>query len=382
MSMHARSFRSVSLVVMLASSCGAPVIDPAGGKGTGGAGGAGGRPGAPPSLTPLPPAMTGGSGAPPPSGGGGSDLPTCGAESAKAIPLPVDIFILQDRSGSMLMPAQPTAPTSKWDSMKQALASFLQSPNAAGLGVGLGFFPPLNAQQCNVAAYSTPTVGIAPLPGSAPAITAALGATVPNGGTPTRPALDGAVLYAHAWEMMNNRRVAIALATDGEPNQCNSTLQAVSASAAAAAATGIFTFVIGVGPALQNLNAIAQAGKTNAAYLVETASTDQLIAAFKSIQMQAAKLACSFAIPPSPSGQTLDPTRVNVRFTPTGNPAMAAELGMVPGRAQCGPQGGWFFDNPAAPTSVSLCDASCQTVNTSPDGVISLVFGCKTRVIQ
>jgi hypothetical protein len=301
---------------------------------------------------------------------------------AKAVPLPVDIFILQDRSMSMLMPAQPTSPTSKWDAVKMALTSFLQSPSAGGLGVGLGFFPPVNGGACNAATYAAPAVGIAALPAVAVPILGALTAAVPAGSTPTRPALDGVVQYAHTWEMMNNRRVAIALATDGEPNQCQSTIQAVSASAAAAAATGIFTFVIGVGPSLQNLDAIAMAGGTKTAFLVETASTDQLIAAFKSIQMQAAKLACSFAIPPSPSGQMLDPTRVNVRFTATGNPAMATDLGNVASRAQCGAQGGWFFDNPAMPTSVSLCDASCQMVNTSPEGVISLVFGCKTTTIQ
>jgi hypothetical protein len=384
--------REILFGAVLLSACGpGPNVDPGrtGGAAGGGASGAatggttgGGTPGIPPSLTPTTPPA---GGVPPPGGapGGGSDLPTCGAETVKAIPLPVDIFILQDRSQSMLMPAMAGGTLSKWDAVKQALTSFVQSPAATGLGVGLGFFPPVAGNACTPATYATPAVGIAGLPPASAALITTLNAAMPGGNTPTRPALDGAILYARAWEMMMTRRVAIALATDGEPNQCNSTVPAVSASAAAAAATGIFTFVVGVGPSLQNLNAIAQAGGTNTAYLVETAGVDQLIAAFKSIQQQAAKLACSFSIPPSPTGQMLDPAAVNVRFTATGNPANAVTLGQVPGgRSQCGPMGGWYLDNPAAPTSISLCDASCQLVNTAPDGVISLVFGCKSIIIQ
>jgi hypothetical protein len=350
-----------------------------GGQGTGGS--TGGSPGIPPSITPVtPPGGT----VPPPGGapGGGSDVPTCGAEMVKAIPLPVDIFILQDRSQSMTMPAMAGGTLSKWDAVRQALTSFLQSPAASGLGVGLGFFPPTAGNACTPATYAIPAVGISALPPASTSLITTLNAQIPGGNTPTKPALDGAILYARAWEMTMTRRVAIALATDGEPNQCNSTVPAVSASAAAAAATGIFTFVVGVGPSLQNLDAIAQAGGTKMAYLVDTAGVDQLIAAFKSIQQQAAKLACSFAIPPSPTGQMLDPNAVNVRFTATGNPANAVTLGQVPGgRSQCGPMGGWYLDNPTAPTSISLCDASCQQVNTAPDGVISLVFGCKSIVI-
>src|SRR4051812_8374517 len=326
--------RAVWCAVWLCA-CGGPTVETA----AGGRGGTTGTPppaGVPPSLapTPLPSGPSGG--ATPGSPGGAPDTPTCGAESAKAERLPVDIFILQDRSMSMLMPAQLTSPTSKWDALKEALTQFLQSPGADGLGVGLGFFPPLMAgQSCNAATYAMPVVPIAALPASAMPILGALGATTPAGSTPTRPALDGVIQYAQAWQAQNHRRVAIALATDGQPNQCQSTVVSVSASAAAAAGMGILTFVIGVGPSLQNLDAIAQAGGTKMAFQVAAGTADQLVAAFKAIQMQAT-LACTFAVPAPPSGQALDPTRVNVRFSPTGDPTMAVDLGMVTDRAQCG----------------------------------------------
>src|SRR5438128_510202 len=95
--------------ILVAMACEGPAVEPAGG---------GPAPGGPPSLapTPLPLAPTplpAGSNKPPAA----VDPPNCGAESAKAVPLPVDIFILQDRSGSMTMPAQPTTATTKWDAV-------------------------------------------------------------------------------------------------------------------------------------------------------------------------------------------------------------------------------------------------------------------------
>jgi hypothetical protein len=345
---------------------------------TGGSSGSGG-------LVPTPPGATGGRSGMNGNGASPSGGPTCSSTSAKATPLPVDILILQDRSGSMKEPAMAGGSLSKWDATKQAITAFLQSPDTVGLEVGLNFFPAGNGGRdesgsCSASQYTKPSVGIDVLPGVGTAIASALVGTTPMGGTPTLPALLGAVQYAHGWEMTKNRRVAIALATDGEPNDCNSSIQAVSQAAAAAASMGIYTFVIGVGPNLQNLDAIAKAGGTKMPYFADTASVDQLIAAFKGVQMQAAKLACSFAIPAPPMGGTLDPSRVNVSFTPANGASIA--LGQVGSRRQCGPMGGWYFDDPSAPRSVSLCDASCRLVNSSPDGELSLLFGCMTNVIR
>lgn len=391
--------RMISLVALLVGACNSdPGIDVAGGgngggngnnnggnsgsNGGGGSGsgnnGGGGR---------------GGTGTPdrPPTGGaGGSTTPqgdkTCSATSAMAKPLPVDIFVLLDRSNSMREPiADPlvsmTIPPSKWDSMLEALSKFVSSPSAEGIQLGLGMFPASGIQQCDQAIYAMPAVPIAALPGVATPFMDAVKMAMPLGRTPTLPALQGAVQYARQREMTMQRRVAIALATDGEPNQCNSTVNAVSNVAQMAAAQGIYTFVIGVGPSLQNLNAIAMAGGTKMAYLVEMATADQLAAAFKAVQMQASRLACSFMIPPPPAGMSLDPNKVNVRFTAT-NATNSFDIGQVPSRDACGPQGGWYFDNPSNPTRVNLCDASCQKVNGSGEGEIQLLFGCASVVIK
>jgi hypothetical protein len=275
------------------------------------------------------------------------------------------------------MPGVP----SKWDSMKDALTKFVGAPEAAGLNVGLGYFPLDGRQQCEVPGYAMPAVPIGTLPGVAAPFMASVNATLPTGRTPTFPALQGAIQIAQQREAMVGRRVAIALATDGEPNVCNSTLQNVVNTAQMAAGMGIYTFVIGVGPSLQNLQAIAVAGGTKMAYLVEMATADQLVAAFKAVQMQASKLVCSFEIPPAPAGQKLDPAKVNVRFN-ASNSGMSFDIGQVQNRTDCGPNGGWYYDNANNPRVVNLCEASCQKVNGSGEGQIQLLFGCASVLIK
>jgi von Willebrand factor type A domain len=398
-----RSAFVLTAMLALAGACGDPAINGNGGAtGTGGSGGGG--PVTPPRTDGgfLPPTTLPDSGAPPrggaggamgtggsagtPGAGGSAGTPgagdmTCASTSAKATPVPVDLFIMLDKSGSMQ--------GAKWDAAKAALTSFVQSPTTAGMSVGLGVFPLLEPggflgimlSRCTVADYAKPLVGVDVLPGASQRIVDALAMTTVYGGTPTRPALEGSIQYARTWEMTKGRRIAIALVTDGIPNDCMSTVDNVAALARTAAMGGIFTFVVGVGPMLDSLNMVAVAGGTKAAILVDNGNADQFIAALKMIQTQASRLACQFAIPPSSMGM-LDPNKVNVTFSPTGNPAMASTLPRVASRDQCGPMGGWYYDNPTMPTAVNLCDASCQLANSSPMGEVSLQFGCKTKVIE
>jgi hypothetical protein len=338
------------------------------------------------------------------------------------MPVPVDLYILQDKSVSMNEPA--AGMLTRWEAVKRALTTFVQAPSTAGMNVGLGFFP-LDAKppsaacmmcrdlacltqcgcmgarctsptMCTCGAWSTsvscvpddyaqPVIRVEPLPAAAASIVAALNQTMIGGGTPTRPAFDGALQYARMHQMTTGRRIAIALATDGEPTGClaSNSVAEISELARTAAMGGINTFVIGVGPAVTGLNAIAAAGGTTKAFLVETGGVDALIAALKAIQAQASKLACSFTIPPPPMGKTLDPNKVNVSFASMGAaPTAATHIPRVADHAACGPMGGWYYDNPMMPAQVNLCEASCNKVNSSPNGQVSLLFGCKTTVID
>lgn len=334
----------------------------------------------------------------------------CAETKAETVRLPVDLYFVQDRSGSMA--------GAKWMGVKAALISFVQAPEAAGMQVGLGFFPrppvmgcmgcttapcfqmcgcasvtcsngvctcgATGSASCNLADYVDAAVGIEALPAVSAKIVAALNATMLSGGTPTLPALEGAVQFAKTWVTSKNRRVALALVTDGEPTGCaGNTVASVSAVAQGALASGIPTFVIGVGPNLMNLNAMAAAGGTTKAFLIEGANIQQLfLDALKNIAGQVSRLSCSYAVPAPSMGPALDPKKVNVRFT-GGEPPKSVDIGQVGDQSKCGAKGGWYYDDPTMPKTINLCDSSCQMVNQAgTKAEISVLFGCATRIID
>ena len=71
--------------------------------------------------------------------------------------------------------------------------------------------------------------------------------------------------------------------------------------------------------------------------------------------------------------------KVDVTFTPTANPTQAFGITIVPTRNDCGPTGGWYVDDLVTPTTLTLCDASCQKVNGAGEGALSLLFGCVAK---
>src|SRR5262249_14585539 len=78
------------------------------------------------------------------------------------------------------------------------------------------------------------------------------------------------------------------------------------------------------------------------------------------------ELSCTFAIPPPPDGEALDPSKVNFVYTPAGgSPMTIANVGSMAG---CGAGGGWYYDNPTAPTQIIVCPATCTTLQHDPMG--------------
>jgi hypothetical protein len=71
----------------------------------------------------------------------------------------------------------------------------------------------------------------------------------------------------------------------------------------------------------------------------------------------------------------LNPALVNVRFTdPNGQ---ATGIFRVDSQAACDPSsGGWYYDDPAHPGEVILCQASCSTVANAAGANIDVEFGC------
>jgi hypothetical protein len=320
----------------------------------------------------------------------------CAASSYEGEIIPLDMFIMYDQSGSM---NEQTPNGTVWDVIKGALIQFVQSPQSAGIGVGIGYFPLVTnctpntpgctcifgicppQSSCNATEYARPDVPIEVLPQVEPKIVASLNAHGPNGGTPTYPAIQGAMQYALQYAVANvGRKTIVVLATDGAPNDCNSNVQNVSSVAAAGFANNpqLLTFVVGIGNT-GNLNQIAQAGGTNQALIVSTSANagQEFLDAMNRIRGQA--LSCEFGIPTPRPGETLNPNQVNVRFTPGG--AAGEIIFKVDNAGACDPNlGGWYYDDPAAPQRILLCPASCNRVTATP-GRIDVELGCSTVTI-
>lgn len=299
----------------------------------------------------------------------------CAGTSVQAQLIPLDMYVMFDRSGSM-------QDAGKWTNATSALKKFVQNPGSAGIGVGLQFFP--NTSSCSTASYKTPKVGIATLPGAgnaqATALVNAINGEGPNGSnTPTGAALGGAIEYVQAFKAANpTHKVIVVLATDGEPNGCGTLSEVVTiAKNGFAANPPVSTYVIGVGSSLSNLNQVAAAGGTSAAIIVNSGDEAQFLQAMKDIQGKS--IGCEYLLPPPPTGGMLDYTKVNVKFTPTGG--QPATLPGVANAAACTAAGGWYYDvpPPGKPTKIELCPGTCGTVQKDQNAKVDIELGCDTQ---
>jgi hypothetical protein len=297
-----------------------------------------------------------------------------------------------DGSGSM---NETVNGAKKWDLLVTALSEFVHDPNSSGIGVALTYFGfPAGFDDsgdlvvsCKTTDYETPAVPFGDLPANATPFVSSLSAYNPVGGTPTTPALEGAQAYADAWLARHPKdRVNIVLATDGEPNDCNSTVDSVSEVAAKGAAKtpSIQTYVIGVGSSLTSLDQIATAGGTGHAYIIDTTqdTTARFIDAMNAIRTRAA-LPCEYGMPKAADGGVVDIEKVNVTFTASadGGNAQKTLVLKVSDKGACGSaQGGWYYDDPSAPTSINLCESTCALAKTAFGGRIDILVGCKTEV--
>jgi hypothetical protein len=177
----------------------------------------------------------------------------------------------------------------------------------------------------------------------------------------------------------------ILLVTDGKPEApvtctntgaCCPTLEDAVAAATECQSgkLGLKTFVLGVGPLLDNLGQIAVAGGTSSAYLVSGGDVATEVLARLNEIRAAAAIPCQLEIPPPPDGQTLDLRKVNVVYTTS-----ACETRVIAYRdmsASCdGSIGGWYFDDASAPTKVLLCGKTCDDVSV-PGGQLLFSVGC------
>jgi hypothetical protein len=181
--------------------------------------------------------------------------------------------------------------------------------------------------------------------------------------------------------------MAIVVATDGIPNDCDSTVASVAtiAETSAKASPSVPVYVIGVGASLTSLDQIAQAGGTRSAYIVDTSgnTTSSFVAAMNAIRGEAV-LPCEYQIPPAPGGESVDYGRVNVAFTASSDGGNGAKtvLFQVPDAPACTSMPtGWYYDDPSAPKSIELCGGACARAEADVAGRVEVLVGCKTQSI-
>jgi hypothetical protein len=258
-----------------------------------------------------------------------------------------------------------------------AITSFVNAPTSAGTGVGIGFFS-LGDNVCDAASYAKPNVAIAPLPANAKPITDAIGKQMPGGNTPTVPALQGAIDYATAYSKNGSGRSAsVVFVTDGLPNGCRSTIPNATKAATTAfqGMPQVKTYVVGLG-ATMSLDEIALGGSGGATHFFPATGdvAGQLTAALKQV---AGAITCDYVIPTT-TGKALDFGQVNVQVK-VGSGGMPQLVGNVGTAAGCMASGGWYYDNPMAPTKITLCAQSCDPLKAAAGSTLQVLIGCATE---
>lgn len=240
---------------------------------------------------------------------------------------------------------------------------------------------------CDAAEYAAPAVPISLASTRGADIVASLGAQVPNGLTPTGPALAGALDEAREWASQNpGRQVVTVLATDGLPTECEPVEFPDITRLAAEANSGnapVRTFVIGVfgssdlgEDGRQNLDRLARAGGSSQAFVINTGGdvAEEFLEALNEIRDSA--VSCEFQLD---AEAALDLGRVNLRMSdPSGT---VIELANVGEAGACGDEQGWYYVNDAGgvPRQISVCPRTCAEFRN--EGITAeLEVGCATRL--
>jgi hypothetical protein len=311
-----------------------------------------------------------------------SGICQCTGTTQTAIPNPLDIYVMLDRSGSMVNGG-------RWNPVKSALKSFFASAEAAGISVALQFFDQPSST-CNVNTYLSPWVPFGELPGSNTGHAALLNSTLDQGAvqskngvvTPTAAALNGAIQFARIRKIQNPKNeVIVVLATDGLPSaSCSGQTSGAVLTLATAGYNSdppIRTYVIGIDPGQTEFNTMQ--GWANAAggqfFNVGTGGgSSQFLNAMKAIQKSV--LNCEYSLPTPPMGEQLNFSKVNVVYTPTGS--STASLPNFPDPMGCANSQGWYYDNAQTPTKILLCPQSCNSIKQDFNAKLEILIGCET----
>ena len=332
----------------------------------------------------------------------------CGSEPFEASPMPVNLLLVIDKSGSM-KDIPSGFGSDKWSAMKDSLGSALASlPEQVSLGLQL--YPKAG---CDLPEGSDIDVEVQPAADALPHVQSALEQSEPGGGTPTAAALARALGYftQGAGKQLTGAKYVL-LATDGGPN-CNDALQCADdvnactvnldgqcpsavqnccdeamagpgaqvgclddvetrASVEALATAGIPTFVIGI-PGTESyatlLDELAMAGGR--------ANKDGPPSYF-AVTREGTAPGGLTSVLSAITSSVLMSCRLTLGSTP---PALDKLNVQVDGKVlpQKGPDG-WALDTTTDPPTVELKGATCERVEREGVQNITVLFGCPTVV--
>jgi len=319
--------------------------------------------------------------------------PSCAGASAFSKLKKIKLFLSVDVSASM--GRKVTDPSSfglpsRWTYLSSALTSFMTTA-PDDTGVWIRFWPNNDAAAGPCPSPGPPLFsgGCGPVPycknGNADVndLTAANETSVVNaiaavpltGNTPMYPALDAATQKAIDFQTANpDWNAVVILVTDGNPTQCVTSASKIAALAGNAFnGYGVRTYAIGLTTDVNQstIDLIANTGGGKGFY-VDTNNNAQfqsdLAAALNSIKQDF--VSCTL---PLPNQDIFDPTQAVIMYTP--GVGMPLALSEVADAAACAGDG-WYYDNPADPTTITLCPTTCSNVKLDTNGKLELSIAC------
>ena len=307
----------------------------------------------------------------------------CGGSSYQATNKALEILLLVDESGTAILPGfdcflniNATACAGAWAVTVNEITTFVNDPRSAGISIAVRYF----GSSCEPRDYETPDVPMGRLPEHAIAIMQSLGLKIPLTDTATRPALEGALTYARrriARPDYNARMIVALIADDGpEPDDCpNNDVPATAQVAASGAASdpAIPTHVF-VTTRTTELDEVARAGGTERSIAADFLQPGALAAALIGLRdRELAGLPCEYMLPAAYFERVRNPRLVNLRRD--GEP-----LGRVQDVAACEEaRGGWYYDNPDAPSRILTCPSTCSALRRG--GSVDIQLDCPTVIL-
>lgn len=91
--------------------------------------------------------------------------------------------------------------------------------------------------------------------------------------------------------------------------------------------------------------------------------------------VQTSAIACDFAIPPAPQGETLDLANVAIQYTP-GDGSPALQFGQAPSASACQPNAFYIANE-----RLNLCADACTAIRRDPRANVSVLFTCESQLI-